>query len=104
MTFQQLLFLFQNKHPMIDETAFYFSDDPKEEVHYIGYLPQYEEPYWVGYCDIENGCEFLTAEELFTAKIFNGKSIKDRWENVVLSEICGLDIEDWMKRYSDCLS
>ena len=36
----------------IDETCFYFSDDPNEEEHYLGYLPQYDTPYWVGYCDI----------------------------------------------------
>lgn len=36
----------------IDETCFYFSDDPNEEEHYLGYLPQYDKPYWVGYCDI----------------------------------------------------
>lgn len=31
----------------IDETCFYFSDDPNEEEHYLGYLPQYDKPYWV---------------------------------------------------------
>ena len=39
----------------IDETCFYFSDDPNEEEHYLGYLPQYDKPYWVGYCDIVGG-------------------------------------------------
>ena len=50
----------------IDETCFYFSDDPNEEEHYLGYLPQYDKPYWVGYCDVDGGCEFDTAEELET--------------------------------------
>ncbi len=27
---------------LIDETCFYFSDDPTEEEHYLGYLPEYE--------------------------------------------------------------
>lgn len=25
--------------------------------HYIGFLPQFEKPYWVGYCDIDEGYE-----------------------------------------------
>ncbi len=97
MTFEQLLFLFQNKHGMIDDTCFYFADEPERSEHYIGCKPEYENPYWVGYCDIENGCDFRTAEEMFYAKIFDGKSLKDRWENVVLREIGGLYIEDWME-------
>lgn len=54
----------------IDETCFYFSDDAEEEVHYIGFIAKYECPYWAGYCDIPNGCEFSTAEELVTAPIY----------------------------------
>ena len=33
----------------INETCFYFEDDPDKNDHYLGYLPQYEKPYWVGY-------------------------------------------------------
>ena len=66
----------------IDETTFYFSDDPDETERYLGFLPQYEQPYWVGYCDIPDGAEFYTAEELLNAKIYNGKSIKERWSTV----------------------
>jgi len=25
--------------------------------HYIGFLPQFEKPYWGGYCDIDKGYE-----------------------------------------------
>lgn len=101
MTFDQLLILFQSKQYAIDETAFYFSDDPEELEHFIGYLPQYEKPYWIGLCDIENGCDFLTAEELFNAKVFDGKSLKDRWEDVILFQIGGVDIEVWLELYGD---
>ncbi|MGN0612362.1 MAG: hypothetical protein ACI4JB_00540 [Porcipelethomonas sp.] len=62
----------------IDETVFYFDDDPDKTEHYIGYLPQYDKPYWAGYCDIENGCEFSTAEELFGAKIYDGRVNKGK--------------------------
>ena len=81
----------------IDETCFYFSDDAEEEVHYIGFIAKYECPYWVGYCDIPNGCEFSTAEELVTAPIYNGMSLKERWDNVLITEIEGICVEDWYK-------
>ena len=100
MTFDQLFSLFQSKHPAIDETSFSFSDDPKKTEHYIGYLPEYDKPYWIGICDIENGCEFLTAEELFNAKVFNGQSLKDRWDDITLLLIGGIDVDSWLKSYS----
>ncbi len=34
-------------------------------------------------------------KELFEAPVFNGKSIKDRWEEVVLLEIGGIGVDDW---------
>ena len=103
MTFDQLLYLFLSKHCAIDETAFIFSDDPEETEHFIGYLPQYEKPYWIGLCDIENGCAFLTAEELFHAKVFGGKSLQDRWEDIDIFQIGGIDIEVWMELYGECI-
>ena len=56
-------------------------------------------PYWVGYCDIENGCEFETAEELFQAKIFDGYSIQERWEHLVLANVGGFWAKDWIDYY-----
>ncbi len=82
---------------MIDETCFYFNDDPEEEEHYLGYLPQYDKPYWVGYCDIPDGTEFSTAEELVNAKIFNGRSLKERWNNVRIISIEGICLESWLE-------
>ena len=83
----------------INETCFYFSDDPSEREHYLGYLPQFDRPYWVGYCDIEGGCDFKTAEELVNAPTFNGKSLKERWDHVVICSIEGLDYEGWLEYF-----
>ncbi len=82
---------------MIDETYFYFSDDPQETEHYLGYLPEYENPYWVGYCDIENGCNFKTAEELVNAPIYDGRSLKERWNEVVLCAIGNINVDEWFE-------
>ena len=61
------------KGEIMDETYFYFTDEIGEPEHYIGCLLQYDKPYWVGLCDIPDGMEFLTAEELVNAKIYRGK-------------------------------
>lgn len=81
----------------IDETCFYFVDDPEEIEYYLGYLPQYDKPYWVGYCDVENGAEFATAEELVNAPIFNGRSLKSKWHDVRICGIEGISLDDWLE-------
>lgn len=80
---------------MVNETCFYFTDDPTEEERYLGYLPQYEKPYWAGYCDVKDGCEFETADELVNAPIYGGRSLKSRWDNVTIISIEGLSVDDW---------
>ena len=87
----------------IDETVIYFDDDPKEYEHYLGYIPEIgkTKPYWIGYCDINGGYNFKTAKELFEAKVFNGKSVKERWEHVVVYQIDGWNSEDFMEMYGE---
>lgn len=77
----------------VDETVFRFASDPEGIVRYIGYLPEYGEPYWAGLCDVPDGCGFRTAKELFEAKIYDGRSIKDRWDEVALLEMGGVGID-----------
>ncbi len=85
----------------VDETLFFFDDEPeKERTHYLGCLREYETPNWIGYCDIKDGCEFYTASELLNAKVFNGKSIKDRWEHIIIEQIGGISLKDWLEFYS----
>lgn len=86
----------------IDETCFYFSDDEQELEHYVGYLPQYEKPYWIGYCDIEDGCEFESAEELVNAPVFDGRSLKERWNETVIISVEGISLEEWLKHMKHC--
>ncbi len=68
ISYDDLLYLFEAAGDHVDETAIYFDDDPEEYEHYLGYIPEVkgkicEKPYWVGLCDIEDGCEFLTAKK-----------------------------------------
>ena len=99
MEYKKLFNLFDQKFTNINETSFVFKDDPCNIEHFIGYLPQYEMPYWVGYCDVEGGCEFKTAKELFEAPIFDGRSIKDRWDEVEIITIGAISIDEWNEKY-----
>ena len=83
----------------IDETCFYFEDDPVEKDHYLVYLRQYDKPYWVGYCDIKDGCEFYSAAELVDAPIFDGRTLRERWDKVVVCSIEGTGLEEWLKYF-----
>ncbi len=83
----------------INETRFYFEDDPEEKEHYLGYILEQEKPYWVGYCDIKDGCDFKSAIELVSAPIFDGKTLKERWNKVIICSIEGCSLDDWMKSF-----
>ena len=48
-----------------------------------GEFRYFDKPYWIGTgCDIEDGGEFLTAEELLHAKVYGGRSIHEAWDKV----------------------
>lgn len=85
------------KGKIMNETSFYFVDEISEPEHYIGCLPQYDKPYWAGLCDIPNGTEFLTADELVNATIYRGKSLKERWDDVRIICMGGIPVDDYMK-------
>ncbi|HAJ96614.1 MAG TPA: hypothetical protein DCO72_02610 [Ruminococcus sp.] len=102
ITYEMLLFAFQHDDVFgVDETSFYFDDEGKKRFdHMIGCIRGNEfPPYWVGDCDIQDGCEFDTAEELFQAKIFDGQSIQERWEHLILVNVGGFGAEDWIDCY-----
>ncbi|MGN1110453.1 MAG: hypothetical protein ACI4QY_02290 [Oscillospiraceae bacterium] len=101
-SFEQFLWIFERDNIfLIDETMFYFDDDPTKTEHYLGCLRKYDKPYWAGYCDVPDGCEFQSASELLNAKIYDGLSIKDRWKNIVFVNIGGIGFEDWLISYQD---
>lgn len=81
----------------INEICFCFSDDADESEYYLGYSIGNKKPYWAGYCDVENGCEFESAIELVEATIFDGRSFKERWNNVIIHSIEGCCLEEWIE-------
>ena len=48
LTVEDLVYLFEQTDN-VDETAFYFDDDPEQNEHYIGYISEFgDKPYWIG--------------------------------------------------------
>ena len=80
----------------VDETSFTFEKDNQDLLHYIGYSENEPLPYWAGLCDLPDGRRFQTADELFEAKIYDGKSLKERWDEVTIYSINSLPLDDWL--------
>ncbi|MCR5694838.1 MAG: hypothetical protein K6G89_07725 [Clostridia bacterium] len=95
MKYETLFKLFDEKRFNIDDTSFYFKNDPQKIERFIGYVPGDERPYWIGRCDADGGCDFSTAKELFEAPVFDGRSLKDRWDDVELLTIGAVGIDEW---------
>jgi len=98
ITYEQLLYAFEHDDIFsVNDSIIYFTDEEESRgIYFIGCIRQFDKPYWAGLCDIPGGTDFATAEELFTAKIYDGLSIKDRWDKIVVEQIGGLPIDDWM--------
>ena len=80
----------------VDETSFTFEKDNQDLLRYIGYSENDPLPYWAGLCDLPDGRRFQTADELFEAKIYDGKSLKERWDEVTIYSINSLPLDDWL--------
>lgn len=80
----------------VDETSFTFEKDNQDLLRYIGYSENDPLPYWAGLCDLPEGSRFQTADELFEAKIYDGKSLKERWDEVTIYSIYSLPLDDWL--------
>ena len=105
LSFEQLVYIFENDDIFpVDETTFHF-DFERTEQHYLGCLREQnsEKPYWAGYCDDTQGCEFATARELLCAGIFGGRSVKDSWAHIVIDTIGGIAADDWLDYYKEKL-
>lgn len=80
----------------VDETSFSFEKDNQDFIRYIGYSENDPLPYWAGLCDLPDGRRFRTADELFEAKIYDGKSLKERWDEVTIYSINSFPLDDWL--------
>lgn len=93
--YNKLLKVFEVYGKIMDETMFVFKNENIDAEHYLGFYEDKKESfYWAGYCDIEDGYKCKTAKELFEAKIYDGKSLKDRWDEIEIVTIGGFNVDE----------
>lgn len=91
-----------NRCAAVDETTFYFTGEEPGAQHYLGRLTQRGDVfYWAGYCDFEDGFERKTANELFHAPYYGGKSLPEQWAAIHFNTIGMLPPEDFIRAYDD---
>ena len=111
MKYQHFVDWFES-HTHVDDT--YFSYPGNEDciigaIYKISYdsnrrpLSYGQTTYWAGDgCDIHNGIGYSTARELFEAPIYEGHSIKDRWNEITWYRINGwMSEEDFDRTFED---
>ena len=104
------LSFYYNKHELahVNKEEYLISDfntlpeNPEVTEYYLGYIAGKDKPYWVGLCDIKDGCEFYTAEELINAKIYNGKSLFECWDNIRILSLEGVPLDEWIEYFEHC--
>lgn len=84
------------------EINFYIENDMIYTSCWLGKLisKENEEVYWLGLT--ENGTEaydFNSKENLFEAKVFKGKNLKEVWNKVIIITIDSCDVKDRLEYY-----
>jgi len=99
---ERFLEFFTENPRFLGEFGFRFASDPispkqpgfcRERM--IGWSKEWARPFWIGGCDIDGGADFPSAEELINAPVFSGRSMKDRWNEVIWLELNGIDPHEW---------
>lgn len=105
MEFDLFLRCLNEAREAIDETEILFLDDLERGECIMGYIPyitmdgriqRFAAPYWIGTgCDIKDGMEFLTAEDLLNAKVYGGRSISQAWDQVCVLHFGYVPLDIW---------
>ena len=105
ITFDQFkqLMSFETEGKYCIEIAFSVKDQGKFSSCWMGKTPEEEskaDSYWFGLTeDGDNAFEYCTFEEFVFAKVFDGRSLFDIWDEVTISEIDGCDPEEQILHY-----
>ena len=87
-------FLNKISHTITREWAFFFTDDPQKKTHTMHWHQMAITPY-----HLDNKYDFSNAKDMLEAKVFDGKSIKDRWNEIVSISIGGINFDEWKIDY-----
>ena len=105
MTFElfQELMSFETKGRLCIEIFFVVKEYDKFDCCWMGKLPDREtkkDTFWYGLTsDGKNAYDYLTFEEFSSANVFDGKSLLEIWDNVVIEEINGCDPMEMVDMY-----
>ncbi len=100
ITFEQFkqLMSFETEGTYCVEIAFSVKNSEKFSSCWMGKMPEEKSKadlYWFGLAeDGNNAFEYCTFEEFVSAKVFDGRSLFDIWDEVTISEIDGCDPEE----------
>ncbi|MGT2772455.1 hypothetical protein [Streptococcus marimammalium] len=81
---------------IVNEITFAFESDSDDLLRFIGVSDDVEGFYWLGLSDSPNSKQFKEVDELFNAKIYDGKSLKERWSEVIIYGIADQSLDDWL--------
>lgn len=105
ITFDQFkqLMSFETEGKYCIEIAFSVKDQGKFSSCWMGKMPEEKSKadlYWFGLTeDGDNAFEYCTFEEFVFAKVFDGRSLFDIWDEVIISAIDGCDPEEQILHY-----
>ena len=105
ITFDQFkqLMSFETEGKYCIEIAFSVKDQGKFSSCWMGKTPEEEskaDSYWFGLTeDGNNAFEYRTFEEFVSAKVFDGRSLFEIWNEVIISAIDGCDPEEQILHY-----
>ena len=97
MTFEvfQKLMSFDTKGRSCIEILFLVKENDKFNFCWMGKMPDRKtkkDVFWYGLTpDGKNAYDYLTFEEFSSANVFDGKSLLEIWDNIVIEEINGCD-------------
>ncbi|WP_407400439.1 hypothetical protein [Anaerovibrio sp.] len=86
----------------IDGTHFIFDDDPKKVICDIYYFENIIELYCGGdCCSPKKEAIFYSVTEMVNYPLFDGKSMKDRWDHIIVHHIGGYPTRDWLASWTN---
>ena len=105
MTFEifQKIMSFDTQGSQCIEISFLIKGNEKFDNCWMGKMPYGEmkqELFWYGLTtDGKNAFEYSTFEEFSSANIFEGKSLLEIWDNILIMEINGCDPDEMIDIY-----
>ncbi|MBQ2725472.1 MAG: hypothetical protein IJF78_07190 [Clostridia bacterium] len=103
---ETFLDVFTDNPMLLNESEFLLASDPISPkqpgycgAYMIGWLGETEKPYWIGGFDGAQDARFSSAEELMDAPVFGGKSLRERWDDIMWLSLMSIPTDEWMSLF-----